>query len=255
MKQRLILIIKGALLPLALLGAWQWASGQGAAAAYIFVSLGDLAHSLRDLVLTGELWEHLRASLGRTLAGLLLLGGSAGIVTGALMAQSPLADRLIGPLFHSIRQVPLLGLIPLLGLWVGNGDGAKLLVIAIAAFYPTVLNTYAGMRQVEGRLREVGQVLTLTRWQTLRQILLPGAMPAIVTGVTHALAFAWLACLGGELLFAAGPGMGSLLLNGEVSGRMDVVLLAVLVIALLAQAMNVAFARLARLLVKGRSSE
>jgi sulfonate transport system permease protein len=111
------------------------------------------------------------------------------------------------------------------------------------------------MRQVEGRLREVGQVLTLTRWQTLRQILLPGAMPTIVTGVTHALAFAWLACLGGELLFAAGPGMGSLLLNGEVSGRMDVVLLAVLVIALLAQTMNVAFARLARLLVKGRSSE
>ena len=124
MKQRLILIIKGALLPLALLGAWQWASGQGAAAAYIFVSLGDLAHSLRDLILTGELWVHLRASLGRALAGL-LLGGSAGIVTGALMAQSPLADRLIGPLFHSIRQVPLLGLIPLLGLWVGNGDGAK----------------------------------------------------------------------------------------------------------------------------------
>jgi sulfonate transport system permease protein len=254
MKQRLSVILKGALLPLALLAAWQWASGQGAAAAYIFVSLGDLAHSLRDLVLTGELWVHLRASLGRTLAGL-LLGGAAGIVTGALMAQSPLADRLIGPLFHSIRQVPLLGLIPLLGLWVGNGDGAKLLVIAIAAFYPTVLNTYAGMRQVEGRLREVGQVLTLTRWQTLRQILLPGAMPAIVTGVTHALAFAWLACLGGELLFAAGPGMGSLLLNGEVSGRMDVVLLAVLVIALLAQTMNVVFARLARLLVKGRSSE
>lgn len=254
MKQRLVLLIKGALLPLALLGAWQWASGQGAAAAYIFVSLGDLAHSLRDLLVTGELWVHLRASLGRALAGL-LLGGSAGIVTGALMAQSPLADRLIGPLFHSIRQVPLLGLIPLLGLWVGNGDGAKLLVIAIAAFYPTVLNTYAGMRQVEGRLREVGQVLTLTRWQTLRQILLPGAMPAIVTGITHALAFAWLACLGGELLFSAGPGMGSLLLNGEVSGRMDVVLLAVLVIALLAQAMNVAFARLARLLVKGRSSE
>ena len=254
MKQRLIQIIKGALLPLALLGAWQWASGQSAAAAYIFVSLGDLAHSLRDLLVTGELWVHLRASLGRTLVGL-LLGGSAGIVTGALMAQSPLADRLIGPLFHSIRQVPLLGLIPLLGLWVGNGDGAKLLVIAIAAFYPTVLNTYAGMRQVEGRLREVGQVLTLTRWQTLRRILLPGAMPAIVTGVTHALAFAWLACLGGELLFSAGPGMGSLLLNGEVSGRMDVVLLAVLVIALLAQAMNVGFARLARLLVKGRSSE
>ena len=187
MKQRLILIIKGALLPLVLLGAWQWASGQGAAAAYIFVSLGDLAHSLRDLVLTGELWVHLRASLGRTLAGL-LLGGSAGIVTGALMAQSPLADRLIGPLFHSIRQVPLLGLIPLLGLWVGNGDGAKLLVIAIAAFYPTVLNTYAGMR------------IALSR--------------------------SWMVLVGAELL-AADSGLGQMMEMGRQMFRLDVVMVGV----------------------------
>jgi sulfonate transport system permease protein len=245
MQIRTITLIKGALLPLALLAGWQWASGQGASAAYIFVPLPQLWESLLQLLASGELWLHLKVSLGRTLAGI-ALGGTAGIATGTLMAQSRVAERLIGPLYHSIRQVPLLGLIPLLGLWVGSGDAAKLLVVAIAAFYPTTLNTFEGIRNVELRLREVGQVLTLTQWQTFRRVLLPAATPAIVTGLTHALAFSWLACMGGELLFAAGPGIGSLLLNGEVAGRMDVVLLAVAVIALVAQAMNAALNRLAR---------
>lgn len=245
---------KGLLLPLSLLAAWEWASRQGATAAYVFVSLADLWQSLLRLIASGELWLHLRASLLRTLTGL-GIGVTLGIAVGALMAQSRIADRLIGPLYHSIRQVPLLGLIPLLGLWVGNGDPAKLLVVVIAAFYPTVLNTSEGIRHVEVRFREVGKILTLSRGQTFFRVLLPAAMPSIVTGVSHALAFSWLACMGGELLFAAGPGIGSLLLNGEVSGHMDVVVLSVIAIALLAQAMNAAFNRLARLLVRGQSNQ
>lgn len=240
-----ITLLKGALLPAALLVSWQWTSAQGASAAYIFVPLPLLWDSLLQLLSSGELWLHVKVSLGRTLSGI-AIGGAIGIASGTLMAQSRVAERMIGPLYHSIRQVPLLGLIPLLGLWVGSGDAAKLLVVAIAAFYPTTLNTCEGIRNVEVRLREVGQVLTLTPWQTFRHLLLPAAAPAIVTGLAHALAFSWLACMGGELLFAAGPGIGSLLLNGEVSGRMDVVLLAVLVIALVAQAMNAILNRVAR---------
>jgi sulfonate transport system permease protein len=110
------------------------------------------------------------------------------------------------------------------------------------------------MRRVDPSYREVGRMLTLTRGQTFRRLLLPAALPAIVTGVTHAQAFSWLACVGGELLFAAGPGIGSLLVNAEQGGRMDVVLIAVLAIALLAQAMNFLFQRAAGLLVRGRST-
>lgn len=261
-------LAKGVLLPLALLLAWEWASRQGSGAAYVFVPLSQLWHGLLELVGaapgsssgsgsgagSGELWLHLHASLLRTLKGL-LIGGTLGIATGTLMAQSAVADRLIGPLYHSIRQVPLMGLVPLLGLWVGSGDAAKLLVIVIAAFYPTVLNTSEGIRRVDLAYREVGKMLTLTRAQTFRRVLLPAALPAIVTGITHAQAFAWLACLGGELLFSAGPGMGALLVNGEQAGRMDIVLVTVLAIALLAQAMNWLFQRAARQLVRGRSSQ
>jgi sulfonate transport system permease protein len=101
----------------------------------------------------------------------------------------------------------------------------------------------------------VAQVLTLTRAQAFRHLLLPAAMPSILTGVAHAQAFGWLACLGAELLFSAGPGMGALLVHGEEAGRMDIVLLALLVIALLAQAMNALFQKLARGLVRGRPGE
>lgn len=245
--------LRGLLLPALLLLAWQWASGRGASAAYVFVPLEQLYSGAQELLTNGTLALHVGASLERALTGL-VCGALLGIATGTLMAQSRVAERLIGPLYHSIRQVPLLGLVPLIALWAGSGEFAKLLIIGIAAFYPTVLNTFEGMRQVDLRYREVGAMLTLTRGQMFRRVLLPAALPAIITGVTHAQVFAWLACLGGELLFAAAPGIGSLLLTSEQTGRMDVVLLSVLVISLLALALNLGFTRAARLLVRGRSA-
>lgn len=246
-------LLRGLLLPALLLLAWQWASGRGASAAYVFVPLEQLWSGAGQLIADGTLALHVGASLERALTGL-ACGALLGIATGTLMAQSRVAERLIGPLYHTIRQVPLLGLVPLIALWAGSGEFAKLLIIGIAAFYPTVLNTFEGMRQVDLRYREVGAMLTLTRGQMFRRVLLPAALPAIITGVTHAQVFAWLACLGGEQLFAAAPGIGSLLLVSEQTGRMDVVLLSVLVISLLALVLNLGFTRLARLLVRGRSA-
>lgn len=245
--------LRGLLLPALALLAWQWASSRGASAAYVFVPLEQLWNGLLALLADGTLALHVGASLERAMTGL-VCGALLGIATGTLMAQSRVAERLIGPLYHSIRQVPLLGLVPLIALWAGSGEFSKLLIIGIAAFYPTVLNTFEGMRQVDLRYREVGDMLTLTRGQMFRKVLLPAALPAMITGVTHAQVFAWLACLGGELLFAAAPGIGSLLLTSEQNGHMDVVLLSVLVIALLAQVLNLLFTRAARLLVRGRSA-
>lgn len=250
---RLAAAARGLLLPALLLLAWQWASGRGAGAAYVFVPLGQLWTGLCELAADGSLALHVGASLRRAMTGL-ACGAAAGIATGTLMAQSRVAERLIGPLFHGIRQVPLLGLVPLIALWAGSGEFAKLLIVGIAAFYPTVLNTFEGMRQVDVRYREVGALLTLTRFQAFRRVLLPAALPAMITGVTHAQVFAWLACLGGELLFASAPGIGALLQTSEQAGRMDAVLVSVLVIALLAQLLNWLFTRAARLLLRGGSS-
>lgn len=240
---RIINLCRGLLLPALLLLAWQWASGRGAASAYVFVPLSQLWDGLRELAASGELVLHLRASLVRTFVAI-VSGATAGIACGTLVTQSRIVDRLVSPLFHAIRQVPLLGLAPLLALWVGTGDAAKLLVVAIAAFYPTMLNTSEGIRNVPLSLGEVAAVLTFTRAQTFRYVLLPAALPSIVTGLAHAQAFGWLACIGAELLFSAGPGIGSLLVHAEEAGRMDIVLVALLIVAFLAQGMHLLFQRL-----------
>jgi sulfonate transport system permease protein len=240
---RIAIAARGLLLPTLLLLAWHWASERGASSAYVFVPLSQLWSGLRELTASGELTLHLRASLFRTIVAI-VIGGLSGIVCGTLVTQSRIVDRLVSPLFHAIRQVPLLGLAPLLALWVGTGDVAKLLVVAIAAFYPTMLNTSEGMRQVSQSLREVAAVLTFTRTQTFRHLLLPAALPSILTGLAHAQAFGWLACIGAELLFSAGPGMGALLVHAEEAGRMDIVLVALLLVALLAQAMHLLFQKI-----------
>lgn len=135
---------RGLLLPVVLIGLWELASRQGAAQAYAFVPLETIGQGLVDLIDSGALLISTLASLQRTCIAL-LLGVALGIVVGAGMALSPLVERVFGPLYHIMRQVPILGLIPLIALWFGSGEGAKVLIVSLAAFYPMTLNTYEGL--------------------------------------------------------------------------------------------------------------
>jgi sulfonate transport system permease protein len=236
---------RGSVLPAVLLILWQWVSHQGDLASYIFVPLPKIWNSFTGLVASGELWANLNVSLLRTCSGL-GIGVTLGVLVGTLMALSRLADRLIGPLYHGVRQVPLLGLVPLIGLWFGGEDFSKLLVVSLAAFYPTVLSTYEGLRQADRRYLEVGRLLKLSRTAIFTQILLPCATPSLFTGIAQALAFSWLASMGAELLFTLGPGIGAMLLNGQTAGSMEIVIVGVMTIALIGYAMNASFRALAR---------
>jgi sulfonate transport system permease protein len=234
---------RGLVLPVVLLLIWQWASQQSEVAAYIFAPLPRIWETFVQLLASGELWANLQVSLLRTCTGL-TIGITIGMFTGTLMAVSRLADRLIGPLYHALRQVPLLGLVPLIGLWFGGGDPSKLLVVILASFYPTLLNTYEGLRQADKRFLEVGFLLKFGPIRNFTQVLLPSALPSIITGISLALAFSWLASMGAELLFTLGPGIGAMLLNGQTAGSMEVVIVCVMTIALIGYAMNAGFRRL-----------
>jgi sulfonate transport system permease protein len=242
---------RGALLPLLLLALWEYLSRQDAAGAYAFVPLATIGSALVELLGNGELLVNLLASLARTSGGL-LLGILFGVLLGALMALSAVANRLVGPLFHSIRQVPMLGWIPLIAMWFGNGEFSKVLIVSLAAFYPMVLNTYLGFSQVEQRYREVGQVLVLGRWQQLRHVLFPAALPSIATGALQALAFAWVTTVGSELFLSSGAGLGNLMMNAEAGSRMEVIVLCVLCIGLCGYLMNLLFSLLSRRLLRWR---
>ncbi|MDF0729466.1 ABC transporter permease [Pseudomonas entomophila] len=244
---------RGLLLPLLLVGAWEYASRQDAAGAYAFVPLSTIGATLLELLGNGELLVNLLASLARTSTGL-ALGILGGISLGAAMALSPVINRLAAPLFHALRQVPMLGWIPLIALWFGNGEPAKLLIVSLAALYPMVLNTFEGLRQVERRHREVGQVLMLGRWQRLRLVLLPAALPSIATGVLQALAFAWVTAVGSELFLASGAGLGNLMMNAEAGARMEVIVICVLCIGLCGYLMTWLCTLFCRRLLRWRTS-
>ena len=246
-------IAAGLLVPVLLLLWWNDLSAAGGARALAFAPLSSVQEAFASLARSGQLGRDVSATLSRALSGL-ALGALAGSALGVAMAIWRPLDRLIGPLYHAVRQVPLLGWLPLIGLWLGNGDNAKLLIVSLAAFYPTVLNSYEGVAQVETRHVEVGRVYGFTGLQRFAFILLPAAMPLILTGIAQAIAFAWIATIGTEILLGAGAGLGSTMAQAQAQTRMDIILVAILVTAVLGFAINFLFARLRRHLLRWQSA-
>jgi len=228
---------RGWVLPAILLGWWEYTSHRDAAHAYAFVPLEQIGVALHELSKSGDLLLNLEGSLVRASIGL-GIGVAAGVSTGLVMAFSTAARTLIDPIYQSLRQVPLLGLTPLIALWVGNGEPAKLLIIALAAFYPMVLNTYEGVRNVDGRYGEVGYAYGLSRAQVLKRVLVPAALPSFFSGLQQAVPFAWIAAVAGELLFNVGAGLGNLMMTAETNARMDIIIVCTATIALLGMAMS-----------------
>ncbi len=228
---------RGMVVPLLLLLLWHWLSTLGPQYAYAFVPLEHLVSSAAGLIGSGELLLNIRASLWVALQSL-LLGGSTGLLLGILMAYWRWLDLALGPLYHTLRQIPTMGLIPLIGLWFGNSETAKLIIVSMATFEVMVLNSYEGLKRVEPKYRELAATLTLSKPQLFRYVLLPGATASIMTGVFHAVAFAWLATVGVELLFTVGPGISVIMERAQLAERMDIVIICITTIGLLGLAMN-----------------
>jgi sulfonate transport system permease protein len=234
---RLLKSLRGWLVPVLLLGWWEYNAHRDAVHAYAFVPLEQVYAALCELLANGDLWLNLKGSLLRASLGL-VAGATLGVGTGVLMTFSRLALTLINPLYQAIRQVPLLGLTPLIGLWLGNGEPAKVFIIALAAFYPMVLSTYEGLRNVDARYHEVGQVYGFSRLQSFRRVLLPAALPSLFAGLQQAVPFAWIVAVAGELLFNVGAGLGNLMMLAETGARMDVIIVCVAAITVLGTTMS-----------------
>jgi sulfonate transport system permease protein len=151
-----------------------------------------------------------------------------------------------------LRQIPTLGLIPLIALWFGNTEFSKILLVSLATFEVMTLSTYEGLRGAEAKYIEVARVLTLSRWQLLKRILLPSAVPSITTGLMHAVAFSWLATVGVELLFTVGPGLSVIMERAQMALRMDTVIICIIFIGLLGLIMNQGCVWLSRRMLRWR---
>lgn len=228
---------------LALLAGWEAASRSGLVDPKLLPSLLTVAGRAGQELAEGRLAVDVAASLARDIAGF-TIGSLAGILVGLLLGLSRLADRLIGPSFNAVKQIAIFAWIPLISVWFGVGEEAKIAFIALAAFTPVVVNTWEGARAAPPKLAEVARVLEFGRWRTLRLVTLPAALPAIFAGLHLGLINAWLATVGAEYFMTVGPGIGGLMTEGREHFHMDLVLLGVLLLGLIGLALNTLATRL-----------
>jgi sulfonate transport system permease protein len=246
--------LRGLVIPMLLVVAWWAAVHFGVSKSPLLVAPAKVWQTGVEQVTSGKIFAALGASLWRDLVGF-AIGASAGLLVGALLGASRTADALIGPSFHTLKQVSLFAWIPLLSVWFGLGNAAKVAFLSLAAFFPVVLNTYEGIRSTPRDLLEVAQVLQFTRWQRWSKLILPAASPSIFAGIHLGLIYAWLATLGAEYLLVSGQGIGNLMIDGREHFWMDMVLLGVFVVGLVGFSLNWIASRLeARALAwRGRS--
>jgi NitT/TauT family transport system permease protein/taurine transport system permease protein len=155
------------------------------------------------------LLQHALHSLKLVIMGF-LVAIAAGIPLGLLMGWSRRAEALINPVFLLIRPIPPLAWIPLAILWLGLGDAAKIMVIFFAAFVPSVINTFTGVRMIEPHLIEAARMLGTGRWRLVREVLVPAASPMMFTGLRLSLQASWTTLVAAELVGAL-AGLGRIL--------------------------------------------
>lgn len=228
---------RGLALPLLLLAAWEAAYHLNAVDPRLLPPPSLVARRLVVEIEEGRFWLHLAASLGRDLLGF-SIGAAGGLAVGLLLGLWRLADRLLSPSFNAWKQIAVFAWIPLISVWFGVGEAAKIVFVALAAFTPVVVNTHEGVRGVDRRHFEVARVLTFTPWQTLTRLALPAAAPSIFTGLHLALIYAWLATVGAEYFMTVGPGIGGMMTEGREHFHMDVVLLGIFLLGAVGYGLN-----------------
>ncbi|HEY2818360.1 MAG TPA: ABC transporter permease [Casimicrobiaceae bacterium] len=178
-----------------------------------FPSPGEAWDALRQISIVGYADARLPTHILQS-AKLVLYGFCAAVVVGVplglAMGWSRTTEALVNPTFLLIRPIPPLAWIPLAIVWLGLGDAAKVLVIWFAAFVPVVINSYAGVRTIDAHLIEAARMLGVPRWMFVREVLLPGAMPMIFTGLRLSLQACWTTLVAAELIGAI-AGLGHVL--------------------------------------------
>jgi len=220
----------GLVLPLGLLLALEVAARLQLVPTYLAPPPSVVFATLFDLAGHGLL-THLGASVLRVLAGF-TIGAGAGFLVAIAIGLSLTLERWVDPTFQALRAVPSLAWVPLLLLWLGIDETPKIVLIAIGAFFPVYLNVVSGLRNVDRKLVELGESYGLGAYQLVRRILLPASLPSLFTGLRTSLSLAWMFLVAAELI-AATKGLGYLLTDGRETSRPDIVIAAILLLAVL----------------------
>ena len=228
--------------PLAFLTAWELAARLGLPNTLLFPPPSAAFADLFVLVSTGYLWRALYASLFRVVCGF-ALAVAFGAALGMAMARNQLIRDVFDPLVELLRPISPLALFPLAILWLGIGDASKIFLIAQAAAFPVILNTYAGARSIDSNLVRAARSLGATEFEIFKGIVLPASLPHIFTGVRLAWGIGLIVIIAAEMIGAT-VGLGYMILEAQQTFRTERVVAGIFVIGAIGYTTDLGFRRL-----------
>jgi sulfonate transport system permease protein len=220
----------------AFIGLWQLLSSTGALPPGKLVSPATIAHTAYNLVVTssptyGTLQGSLLVSAERWGIGL-GLGVVIAVLLAIITGLSRVAEVALDPIVQALRSIPLLGVLPLFIVWFGIGELPKDLIVLLGAFFPMYVAAFAGIRGVDPKLRELGQVLGLSRRELVTEIVLPGALPMAFTGLRLSVISSLLALVVGEQI-NANAGLGFMITTAQQFLENNIIMVCLIVYAIL----------------------
>jgi sulfonate transport system permease protein len=226
------------LLPVLLIASWELSARFGWLSTRVLPEPWAVLSAFGRLLASGELWQHVQVSAWRAFSGL-AIGGGLGLLLGLLTGSFRIAETLLDSSLQMVRNIPALALIPLVILWFGIDETAKLFLVAVGVFFPIYLNTYHGIRTVDKGLIEMARSYGLSGWALYSQVILPGALPSILVGLRFALGLMWVLLIVAETV-SAQSGIGYMTMNAREFLQTDVVVVGILLYALLGKAADLA---------------
>ena len=209
----------------------------------VFPSPLDVEGGLAELLRKGLLWRYIGDSLLRVGAGY-ALAITCGIPLGLLLGWYPAAAAMVNPLIQMLRPISPLAWIPLAIVWFGTGDLSAIFLIFLASFFPVVVSTMNGVRDVPAMFRQAGQNFGLSTAALLRRVVFPAALPQVLVGLRIALGVAWLVLVAAEMI-AVTSGLGYLIIDARNAGqRYDLVIAGMLIIGLIGLGLDFGVRRL-----------
>jgi sulfonate transport system permease protein len=237
-------------LTLALIAAWELLSWLGYIKPIILPPPSRVALAFWDLVNSGAMARHIGISLIRVLEGF-GIAVLAGVGLGTAIGLSRTLDRVTDLIIQVVKPIPPIAWIPLAILWFGIGEMSKVYIIFLGAFFPVIINTIDGIRQTDQKLVEVARVLAVPCGRFVRQVVIPGAMPSIMTGVRVGLMVAWMCVVAAELI-AASSGVGYLIMDARQLSQSDVVVVGMITIGVIGKLMDSLIRRIEQRLIRWR---
>lgn len=224
-------------LPFIIIFMWEYLSSIGRIRSTVLPAPSIIWDTAKDLIFSGELFNHLVQSLSRVIQGF-TIGSSVGLVLGFLIAFSPVTERALLLVTGILRPIPIIAWVPVLILWMGIDEASKVTVISIGTFWPVLLNVIHGIRSTDPKLLELSRNLGKSHLAIFWHVTLPSALPSLFTGMRIGIGIAWMSVIGAELI-AASRGLGFMISFARELSQPEVMFVGVLCIGVTGLAIDI----------------